>query len=104
MQPKWSENQTVLTTAMHTVDRDAGPLEGAEARTGSSGTVEQSQGEGCCPVWRDGSRGCEGGDCGGKCLWRKVRQPWKQGNIAESHIEGGAITIASLSPQASIGS
>ena len=43
-------------------------------------------------------------ETGGKCLWRKVRQPWKQGDIAESHIEGGAITIASLSPQASIGS
>ena len=34
----------------------------------------------------------------GKCLWRKVRQPWKQGDTAESHIAGGAITIAPLSP------
>ena len=31
-----------------------------------------------------GSRGYEGGDYGGKCLWRKARQPWKQGNTAES--------------------
>ena len=38
----------------------------------------------------------EGRDCGGKCLWRKARQPGKQGNSAESRIEGGAITIASL--------
>ena len=49
-------------------------------------------------------RGGEGGDCDGKCLWRKARQPWKQGDTAESHVGGGAITIAFLSPQASIGS
>ena len=40
--------------------------------------------------------GCEGGECGGKRLWRKVRQPWKQGDTAESHIGDGAITITSL--------
>ena len=44
-------------------------------------------------------RGCEGGDCAGKCLQRKARQPWKQGDTAESRVVGGAITIASLSPQ-----
>ena len=42
--------------------------------------------------------------CGGKCLWRKAGQPWKQGDTAESYVGGGAITIASLSPQASISS
>ena len=26
-QPKWNENQTVLAAAIHTPDRDAGPLE-----------------------------------------------------------------------------
>ena len=26
-----------------------------------------------CWLQRDTSRGCEGGDCGGKCLWRKAR-------------------------------
>ena len=26
--------------------------------------------------WRDGLRGSEEGDCGGKFLWRKARQPW----------------------------
>jgi len=41
---------------------------------------------------------------GRKCLWRKARQPWKQGDTAESHIGGGAITVASLSPHASISS
>ena len=48
--------------------------------------------------------GCEGGDCGAKCLWRKARQPWKQGDTAESCVGGRAITIASLVPHASIGS
>ena len=48
--------------------------------------------------------GCEGGDRGGKCQLRKARQPWKQGSTAESYIKGEAITIASLSPGASISS
>ena len=66
--------------------------------------MEQSQGEVCCGLWRDGLKGCERGDCGGKYLWRKAMQPWKQGDTAESHIAGGAITIASLSPHVNIGS
>ena len=45
-----------------------------------------------------------GSDCGGKCLWWKARQPWKQGDTAESRVGGGAMTIASDSPHASIGS
>ena len=45
-QPKWDENQTDLATTLHTLDRDAGPLEGTAA--GSLGIVEQSQGRGCC--------------------------------------------------------
>ena len=47
-QPKWNENQSVLATAIHTPDRDTGPLEGAVAVSWSLGVVEQSQGEGCC--------------------------------------------------------
>ena len=43
-------------------------------------------------------------DCGGKCLWRKAGEPGKQGDTAESCVGGGAITIASLSPHASISS
>ena len=31
--------------------------------------------------WRDVR-----GDCGGKCQWRKARQPQKQDDIAESHM------------------
>ena len=76
----------------------------AQARSWSLGVVEQSQGEGCCSLRRDLWRGCEGGDCGGKCLWRKARQPWKQGDTAKSRVAGGAITIASLSPHASTNS
>ena len=103
-QPKQNENQTVLVAAIHTTDRNAGPLEGTAAGSWSLGIVKQSQGEGCCSLRRDGSRRCKGGDCGGKCLWRKARQPWKKGDTAESHVRDGAITIASLSPQASIAS
>ena len=47
-QPKWNENQTVLATATHTLDRDVDPLEGAVAVSWILGVVEQSQGEGCC--------------------------------------------------------
>ena len=43
-----NENQTVLATAIHTPGRHSGPLEGAAAGSWSLGTVEQSQGEGCC--------------------------------------------------------
>ena len=43
-----NENQTVLATAIHTPDRNEGPLEGAAARSWSIGIVEQSQGEVCC--------------------------------------------------------
>ena len=35
-------------------------------------------------------------ETGGKCLWRKARQPWRLGDTAESRVEGGAIAIASL--------
>ena len=39
-QPKRSENQTVLATAIHTPDRNAGPLERIAAGSWSLGTVE----------------------------------------------------------------
>ena len=81
-------NQTVLATAIHTLDA-------AVAGSWSLGIVEQSQEEGCCWLRRVG---CEGGDYGGKCLWRKAGQPWKQGDPAESCTGGGAITIASIPP------
>ena len=46
-EPKWNQNQTVLTTIL-TQDRDADPLEGAAAGSWSLGIVEQSQSEGGC--------------------------------------------------------
>ena len=52
----------VLVAPVHTMDRNAGPLEGAVAWSWSLGIVEQSQGKSCCGLWRDGARGCEGGD------------------------------------------
>ena len=39
---QWDENQTVLAAAMHILDRDAGPLEGAAAGSWSLGIVEKS--------------------------------------------------------------
>ena len=42
-QPKWNETQTVLATAIHNPDRDAGSLEGTVAGSWSLGIVEQSQ-------------------------------------------------------------
>ena len=38
-QPKWDENQTVLATAIHTLDGDKGRLEGAAAGSWSLGSV-----------------------------------------------------------------
>ena len=36
----------------------------------------------------DGWRGCEGGDFGGRCLWREAGWTWKQGDTAESCVVG----------------
>ena len=47
-QPKWNENQTVLAAAIHTPDRNAGPLKGAAAGSWGLEIVEQSQSKGCC--------------------------------------------------------
>ena len=53
-----------------------GPLEGTVTGSLSVGIVEQSQNKICCWLQGSGLRGCEGGDCGGKCLWRKTWQSW----------------------------
>ena len=73
----------------------------------SLGIVEQSQGEDC-----RSSGEMDGGDVREEVVVGNVwempveesRQPWKQGNTAESIIGGGAITIASLLPHTSISS
>ena len=92
---EWESDSSCCS--LHILDRDIGLLEGAEAGCWSLGIVEQSQGEGCCWLQRDRLRGCERGDHGGKCQWRKARQPRKQGDTAESCVMGGAIAMASLS-------
>ena len=38
-QPKWNKNQTVLAAAIHTPDRDAGPLEGWELEFRDCGAI-----------------------------------------------------------------
>ena len=83
--------------SFHMPERNAGPQEGAASEGWSVRIVEQSH----CWLWRDGLRGHEGGDCGGKCQWKKGRQPWKQGNTAKSCVRGEAITVGSLSPHIS---
>ena len=99
---EWESDSSCCS--LHILDRDIGLLEGAEAGCWSLGIVEQSQGEGCCWLQRDRLRGCERGDHGGKCQWRKARQPRKQGDTAESCVMGGAIAMASLSPHTSTSS
>ena len=52
---------------------------------------------------------CVEGIWGRRLRWEissveESQQPWKQDYTAESHVVGGAITIASLSPHANIGS
>ena len=85
-QPRWNESQTALARATHMLGRIAGLLEGAVSGSCSLRIVKQSQCKGYCCLRRDRMRGCEGGNHGGTCLWKKARQPWKQGNIAESCI------------------
>ena len=42
-----NEDQTVFAAAMHTLNRDAVPLDGTAAGSWSLGIMEQSQDEGC---------------------------------------------------------
>ena len=91
--------QTILVTAIGTPDRDACFPEGIATGSWSVGIVEQSQGEVCCWLWGVGPRGHEEGDCGGKCLWRKIRQPWRQADTPEACV-GVAPSRKPLSPHA----
>ena len=47
-QPKWNENQTVVSAAIHISDRYTGPVEGVVVSSWNLGIVEQSQNKGCC--------------------------------------------------------
>ena len=93
---EWESN-TVFDEAIHTPDTDAGFLEGVEAGTWSSRIVEQFQGKGCCWLWREvivmgNAHGGKSGSHGSKAILLSPRE------------SGGAITLASLSPRASISS
>ena len=83
-QPKRNENHTVLATAIHMTGRNMGLLEGAVTGSWSLGIVEQSKGEGCCCLQRDGCRGCEGGDLGGNACGGKPGSHGSEG-ILLSH-------------------
>ena len=81
---------------MHTLDRDAGLLEGAVAGSWSLGIVEQSQGQGLLLTVERRIQGMWG-----RRLWWEMPveespAPWKQGDTAESRVGRGAITVASL--------
>ena len=73
---------------MHTPEKDMCPLKGTVSGSWSLGILEQLLGEGCCLLQRYGERECEGIDCGRIRLWRRTRQPHKQGDITESHVCG----------------
>ena len=101
-QPKCNENQTVLAAAIHTPDRDAGPLEGAAAVSWEHRDCGAIPGHGLLLTadrWTEGM-------CGRRSWWetpvkesQAARQPWKQGNTTESCVGGRDIIIASLSLQ-----
>ena len=101
----WMEWEPHRQSLHHpTLDREVSCLECVAAGSWSIGIREQSQGEVCCWVWGDSLSWCKRGDHRGKCLWRKVAQPWRQGYTAESCEEGRAITVASLFQHTSTGS
>ena len=52
-QPKWNENQSVLSTAIHTPERDTGPIEGAAGITWFIEIVEKSLAMVCYLLVRD---------------------------------------------------
>ena len=75
--------QIILATAIHTPVRDMGPLEGTAAGSWSVGIVEGSRGRSAVDGGET-ARGDTRKETGGKCLWRKARPPWRQGDTAES--------------------
>ena len=71
-QHKWNENHTGNSCHSHTYPGQGHrSLEGSVVGSWSIGIVGQSQGEICCWMKGNSSRGCEGGDCGRKCLLEK---------------------------------
>ena len=79
---KWNKNQSVLATTIHIPNRDADTLEGAAS--GKFRDCGAIPGQGLLLTVERQLRECKRGNCSGKCLRRKARQPWKQGGTAES--------------------
>ena len=81
------ENQTVLATAIHTLGRDAGPLEGAVAGSWTIGIVINPRARAAVDV-RESDRGAVreeimvGSACGGKLGSHRSKV------ILLSHVEG----------------
>ena len=83
--------QTILTTAICTLDRFHRKLSGWELEHRDWRVIP---GQGLLLAM---GKSPEGGDHTGKCLWRKTRRAWRQGDTAESHTRDGVITIDPLS-------
>ena len=92
-QPKWNKNQTVLAAAIHTPDRDAGPLEGWELEFRDCGAIP---GQGLLLTAET-----DQGDVREETVVRNAHggKPGSHGSkaILLSRIAGGAISITSLS-------
>ena len=95
-QPKWNESDSPCQS--HTYPgqgpRSPGRCNGWQLDFRDCGTIS---GRGLMLTAERWLVGMWGGDRGGKSPWRKARQPWKQGDTAESHVEGWS-QQPSLSP------
>ena len=83
--------QTILITAICTLDRSNRNLSGWELEHRDWRAIP---GQGLLLAM---GKSPKGGDHIEKCLWRKTRRTWRQGDTAESHTRGGVITIVTLS-------
>ena len=69
-QPWWDENETVLSTAIHTPERDTGPVEGAAGSRWFIEIVEKSLAVVCCLLVSDKLMGCSNEEI----VWEKPVQ------------------------------
>ena len=97
--------ETILASAIHSPERDAGTHVPWEAQGWELERRDPAAIPGRGQLLTAGRRprGREGGVGSGKRLSRKPGQPGRQGDPAESLAGGGAIAVASLSPQVSPG-
>lgn len=66
-QPRRDENETVLSTVIHTPERDTGPVEGAAGSRWLLEIVEKSLAVVCCLLVRDKLMGCSNEEI----MWEK---------------------------------